>query len=105
MTAPLKTVEGTDLAALMKGSAAAPGRRARTGAGVDCKKDAALAAMAAAIRARQADILPPMRRISPRPGSRRDRGFVDRLALDDKRVAAMAEGLDVVPRSPIRSAP
>ena len=58
MTAPLKTVEGSDIAGLMQ----AIGRRARDAARAlalaqTAQKDAALAAMAAAIRARKADIL------------------------------------------------
>src|SRR5437660_7364426 len=58
MTAPLKTVEGSNLAALMR----EVGERARSSARAlalapTAQKDRALAAMAAAIRARQAQIL------------------------------------------------
>src|SRR5215469_13091602 len=75
MAAPLKTVEGSNIAALMHEI----GQRAKSAARVlalapTAQKDSALAAMAAAIRARQADI----------------------LALDERRIAAMADGLDVV---------
>src|SRR5215469_15927236 len=75
MAAPLKTVEGSNIAALMHEI----GQRAKSAARVlalapTAQKDSALAAMAAAIRARQAD----------------------RLALDERRIAAMADGLDVV---------
>ena len=98
MTAPLKTVEGTDLAALMYGI----GRRAKEAARVlalasTAQKDAALAAMAAAIRARQADILAANAQdVAEAKAAGATAAFVDRLALDDKRVAAMAEGLNVV---------
>jgi glutamate-5-semialdehyde dehydrogenase len=98
MTAPLKTVEGTDIAALMRDI----GVRARGAARVLAlasteQKDNALAAMEVAIRARKAEILAANARDL---AEARDGGataaFLDRLALDDKRVAAMADGLDVV---------
>jgi glutamate-5-semialdehyde dehydrogenase len=58
MTAPLKAVEGSNLVALMREI----GERARSSARVlalasTAQKDRALAAMAAAVRARQAQIL------------------------------------------------
>ena len=61
------------------------------------QKDAALAAMAAAIRARKADILAANAQdLAEAKASGATSAFLDRLALDDKRVAAMADGLDVV---------
>jgi glutamate-5-semialdehyde dehydrogenase len=61
------------------------------------QKDAALAAMAAAIRARKADILAANAQdLAEAKAAGATSAFVDRLALDDKRVAAMADGIDVV---------
>ena len=61
------------------------------------QKDAALAAMAQAIRARKAKILAANAQdIAEAKAAGATAAFLDRLALDDKRVAAMAEGLDVV---------
>ena len=99
MTAPLKTVESmSDTAALMHDL----GRGAKAAAHVlalapAAQKDAALAAMAAAIRARQAAILAANADdIAEAKAAGATAAFLDRLALDDKRVAAMADGLDVV---------
>ena len=53
--------------------------------------------MAAAIRARKADILAANAQdLAEAKTSGTTPAFLDRLALDDKRVAAMADGLDVV---------
>jgi glutamate-5-semialdehyde dehydrogenase len=85
-----------DVAALMTDM----GRRARAAARVlalapSAQKDAALAAMAQALRDRRREIL----------GANADdiadakaatAAFIDRLALDEKRIAAMADSLDVV---------
>ena len=61
------------------------------------RKDAALSAMAAAIHARQADILAANAQdLAEGKASGATGAFLDRLALDGKRVAAMAESLDVV---------
>jgi glutamate-5-semialdehyde dehydrogenase len=98
MAAPLKTVEGSDIAALMHDL----GRQSRSAARVlalaeTAQKDRALAAMAAAIRGRRADILAANAQdLAEAKGSGATAAFLDRLALDDKRVAAMADGLDVV---------
>ena len=99
MTAPLKTVESTtDIAALMQGI----GRRAKTAARVlalapAARKDTALAAMAEAIRTRTADILAANAQdVAEAKASGATPAFLDRLALDAKRVAATADGLDVV---------
>jgi glutamate-5-semialdehyde dehydrogenase len=99
MTAPLKTIESTtDIAGLMHDI----GRRAKAAARVlaltdTAPKDDALAAMAAAIRARKADILAANAQdLAEAKASGATAAFLDRLALDDKRVAAMADGLDVV---------
>ena len=98
MTAPLKTVEGTDITALMHDI----GQRARQAARALAlapaqQKDKALAAMAGAIRARTADILKANAEdVAEAKASGATAAFIDRLALDDKRIAAMADGLDVV---------
>src|SRR5262245_62709766 len=98
MTAPLKTVESTtDVAGLMHDS----GRRAKGAARVlalagTAQKDDALTAMAAAIRAHKATILTANAQdVAEAKAAGATTAFLDRLALDDKRVAAMAEGLDV----------
>jgi glutamate-5-semialdehyde dehydrogenase len=98
MAAPLKTVEGSDIAGLMhdigRGAKAAAHALALASA---AQKDAALAAMAAAIRARKAAILAANAQdLAEAKASGTTPAFFDRLALDDKRVAAMADGLDVV---------
>jgi glutamate-5-semialdehyde dehydrogenase len=99
MTAPLKTVEtATDIAGLMHGI----GQRARAAARIlaltpTAQKNRALAAMAKAIRAATADILDASRKdVAEAAGAGATEAFLDRLALDEQRVAAMADGLDVV---------
>jgi glutamate-5-semialdehyde dehydrogenase len=97
MTAPLKIVD-VDTAAVMPEI----GRRARQAARVlalapTAQKDAALAAAARLLRERKADILAANAEDmaeAKRAGA--NAAFIDRLALDDKRIAAMAEGVDVV---------
>jgi len=99
MTAPLKTVEGTtDTAGLMHDI----GRRAKAAArglalASAAQKDEALAAMAAAIRARKQPILAANAEdIAGAKAAGATAAFLDRLALTDTRIAAMADGLDVV---------
>src|SRR5260370_23371514 len=99
MTAPLKTIDSTgNFAGLMHDL----GRRARDAARVLARaptrqKDEALAAMAHECRARARDILAANAQdLADAKASGASAAFLDRLALDDKRVAAMAEGLDVV---------
>jgi glutamate-5-semialdehyde dehydrogenase len=103
MAAPLKTVEGTQaIAATM----ADIGRRARAAAHVvalasTAQKNKALAAMAAAIRARSRDILAANQEdIAEAKAALASTAFVDRLTLDEERVEAMAEGLEVVSTLP-----
>jgi glutamate-5-semialdehyde dehydrogenase len=99
MTAPLKTVESTsDIAGLMHdiGSRARAAARVLALAGT-AQKDQALGAMAAQLRARQDDILAANALdVAEAKAAGATSAFLDRLALDDKRVAAMAEALDVV---------
>ncbi len=107
MSASLKTVETTpDRADLtpdtMRDTMRELGRRARAAARVlalatGAQKDTALAAMADAIRARRAVILAANAEdVAEARASGTTAAFLDRLALDDKRVAAMADGIDVV---------
>jgi len=104
MSAPLKTIQGPsvedvdDLAATMREI----GRRARVAArplalAPVAQKDAALAAMASAIRAGKTDILRANGEdVAEAKAGRATSAFIDRLALDDKRVEAMANSIDVV---------
>jgi glutamate-5-semialdehyde dehydrogenase len=98
MAAPLKTVEGSDIAALMH----AMGQRAKEAARAlalapTAQKDAALAAMAQAIRQSKSDILAANAQdVAEAKAAGATAAFLDRLALDDKRIAATADGLDVV---------
>src|SRR3954447_19673986 len=98
MTAPLKTIEGSgDIAEVMRGL----GQRARAAARVlalapAAQKNAALAAMAKAIRlqadtilAANADDMAEAKAENASPA------FLDRLMLDAKRVAAMADGVEI----------
>jgi glutamate-5-semialdehyde dehydrogenase len=97
MTAPLKTIE-SDIAAVMREIGQAAKAAARVLALASTKqKNAALGAIAGEIRARRADIVAANAedvRQAQLSGS--TAAFLDRLQLDDKRIAAMAEGLDVV---------
>ncbi|MCZ7660377.1 MAG: glutamate-5-semialdehyde dehydrogenase [Xanthobacteraceae bacterium] len=99
MTAPLKSVEGSgDIAAAMT----ALGRRAKAAARAialcpAARKDAALAAMATAVRAAAAEILAANAEdVAEARSGGATAAFIDRLALDAKRIAAMADGIDVV---------
>ena len=103
MSAPLKTIEGmSDVAAAMAGI----GRRAKAAARVLAlasteQKDRALTAMARAVRVAKADILKANAEdIVDAKSSGATSAFIDRLALDDKRVAAMADGLEMVRAQP-----
>ncbi len=99
MTVPLKTVEASgDLAQVMRDI----GRRAKSAARAlalasATQKDQALAGMAEAVRAAKADILAANAEdIAEAKAAGATPAFLDRLALDDKGVAAMADGLDVI---------
>jgi len=99
MTAPLKSFEGTgDLAVAM----GAIGRNARAAARAlalasAAQKDRALAAMAAAVHAQKAQILTANADDLKEARAAGVTGaFLDRLALDDKRVAAIAAGIEAV---------
>ena len=96
MTAPLKTVEGSDISAVMHGI----GRQARSAARVlalapTAGKEAALAAMAAAIRRHAGVILAANAQdLAEARASGATSAFLDRLALDDRRIGAMADGIE-----------
>ncbi len=98
MSAPLKSIEGTGIAAAM----ADIGRRARAAARTlalspTARRDKALSAMARAIRDSEAGILAANAEdVAEAKGSGATSAFIDRLALDEKRVAAMADGIETV---------
>jgi glutamate-5-semialdehyde dehydrogenase len=99
MTAPLKSIEGEgDVARTMREI----GRRAREAVRTlalapTSAKDAALAAMAKTIVAHADDILAANAEdVADAKSQGATAAFVDRLALDHKRIEAMAAGCDVV---------
>jgi len=99
MTAPLKTIEGSgDIAEVMR----ALGRGAKAAARAlalasSAEKDAALAAMAKAVRAQASSILAANAEdMAEAKAEKATPAFLDRLMLDDKRVGAMAAGIEVV---------
>jgi glutamate-5-semialdehyde dehydrogenase len=99
MTAPLKAVDATaDLPALMRDLAASAHRAARVLAAAPAgQKDRALAAMATALRNATATILAANAEdVAEARANGASAAFVDRLALNEDRVAAMADGIDVV---------
>ncbi len=101
MTAPLKTIEGSgDIADVMR----ALGRGARAAARALTltpapQKNAALSAMAKAVRFHAQDILAANAEDVAEARMKTETAgaaFLDRLTLDAARVAAMADGIDVV---------
>src|SRR5947209_10153081 len=98
MTAPLKSIEGTGIAAAM----ADIGRRAKAAARTlalspRAQRDAALSAMAQNICGSEAAILAANAEdVAEAKASGATSAFLDRLSLDAKRVAAMADGIAVV---------
>jgi glutamate-5-semialdehyde dehydrogenase len=99
MTAPLKTIEGSgDIAATMRNI----GQQAKAAARVlalasTAQKDRALAAMAAAVRSTKSEILAANADdLADGKTAGLTAAMLDRLALNDQRVEAMAAGLDVV---------
>src|SRR6266700_1917350 len=97
MTAPLRTVEATTETGMP-----ALGQKARAAARVlahapTAQKDKALAAITQAIRVRRPQILAANADdLAAATAAGATPAFLDRLALDDKRVAAMADGIEVV---------
>lgn len=98
MTAPLKALDGADLASLMSELATSARRAARALAVAPTQqKDDALAAMAAAVRANASKILAANSEdVAEAKAGGATGAFVDRLALNELRIAAMADGIDVV---------
>src|SRR4051794_10770446 len=99
MTASLKALDGTpDLTALMTDLAAGARRAARVLALAPTEqKNAALVAMADAIRANASSILAANAEdVAEAKAAGSSSAFVDRLALNDARINAMAEGIDIV---------
>src|SRR5579871_1770806 len=98
MTAPLKTIEGTSIADVM----AVIGRRARASARTlalspAAQRDGALTAMAQALHAHAGDILAANAEdVAEAKAGGATAAFIDRLHLDDKRVAGMADGVEIV---------
>jgi len=98
MSAPLKSIESTGIADAM----ADIGRRAKAAARLlalspPAQRNAALAAMAKSIRGSEAGILAANGEdLAEAQASGATSAFLDRLALDQKRVAAMADGIEVV---------
>jgi glutamate-5-semialdehyde dehydrogenase len=98
MTAPLKSIEGTGIATAM----ADIGRRAKAAARTlalspRAQRNAALSAMTQQIRDSEAAILAANAEdIAEAKASGATSAFLDRLSLDAKRVAAMADGIDIV---------
>jgi glutamate-5-semialdehyde dehydrogenase len=99
MTAPFKTIEGTpDIAGLMHAlGAQAKAAAAALALAPAQQKDKALAAIAQAMRVGTSDILAANAEdLAEAKAAGATTAFLDRLALDPKRVAAMADGVDVV---------
>ena len=101
MTAPLKTIEASgDVAAVMGDI----GQRAKVAArrlalASTADKDRALAAMTQALRTSRAAILAANAEdVAEARAAGATSAFVDRLTLDDARVAAMADGVETVAR-------
>ncbi len=98
MTAPLKSIEGTSIADAM----ADIGRRAKAAARTlalssALQRDAALTAMAKAIRDSEAGILAANAEdVAEAKASGANAAFLDRLTLTIKGVAGMASGIEIV---------
>lgn len=98
MSAPLKALDGAELPSLMSDLAAGARRAARVLAVAPAKqKNDALAAMAASVRANVSRIIAANAEdVSEAKANGETSAFIDRLALDEARIAAMADGIDVV---------
>jgi glutamate-5-semialdehyde dehydrogenase len=99
MTVPLKAIDGAgDIAATMRDIGARARAAARALALAPAgRKDAALSGMAQALRAQRAGILAANAEdVADAKASGATAAFVDRLALDDKRIEAMAAGLEAI---------
>ncbi len=98
MVAALKTIETGDIAALMR----AIGQRARAAArrlalAGTAEKDTALTAMAKALHVRRSEILGVNQEdIADSRAASMSPALLDRLTLDEARIAAMADGIEVI---------
>src|SRR5262245_21324128 len=99
MTAPLKTIEGSgDIAGVMRdlGLGARAAARALALA-PSAQKNAALAAMAKAVRLQSDAILAANAEdVAEAKAGNATPAFIDRLLLNEQRVTAMAEGIEIV---------
>ena len=102
MTAPLKTIESRDIAAVMHALGARAKSAARTLARArSAQKDAALGAMANAIRAGAKQILAANAEdLADARAAGAAGAFIDRLTLDAKRIESMAAGIEAVRQLP-----
>jgi len=102
MTVAHDITETADIAAIMHGIGAAARAAARELAqATSADKDAAIRAGAAAIRARRGDILAANAKdVAAAEAKGVSGALLDRLALDDKRIEAMARGLEEVAALP-----
>jgi glutamate-5-semialdehyde dehydrogenase len=98
MTVSLKTVDAADLPLLMRDLAAAARAAARVLAAAPAEqKDRALTHMAAALRNATAAILAANAEdVAEAKANGSSAAFIDRLALTEARIAAMADGIEVV---------
>ena len=99
MSAPLKALDGAaELPSLMSELAAGARRAARVLAlAPEKQKNDALAAMAASVRANASKILAANAEdVAEAKAGGATSAFVDRLTLNESRIAAMADGIDVV---------
>ena len=99
MTAPLKSIDtAADIAGLMRDIGAKSRAASHTLAlATTEQKDRALAGMAAAIRAREADIIAANAEdLAEARAQGMTAAFLDRLALNPSRVADMAEAIEIV---------
>src|ERR1700720_1105191 len=99
MAGPLKTDDGTrDFAGPLRELGRGARRAARILALTPTEqKDAALGAMADALRAQKSGVLAAnAQAFAEAKSSGASAAFLDRLALDDKRINAMIQGLEVV---------
>src|SRR6266571_4670876 len=98
MAAPLKSIETADIAQTMRDLGARAKEAARVLAlAPSAQKDEALAAMAKAVRARRGEILAANAEdLAEARNAGATAAFADRLALDQQRIEAMAEGIETV---------
>src|SRR5258708_12402107 len=99
---PIEEFKGEDIAATMHTIGVNARAAARILATLSAtEKNRAIAAMARAIRAATAPILAANREdVAETEKAGATAAFIDRLRLDEKRIAAMADGVDIVAALP-----